>query len=87
MRKLEAQIGTLSAALRKEPVFRKMETERNEARKRNNALYLADAIKTAQSYKAFLFGYITQNATTQTAGDFSLLVKEIDAALNYETLF
>lgn len=86
MRKLEEQIGILSAALHKEPVFRKMETERNEARKRDNALYLADTIKTAQTYKAFLVGYITRNAATQTAGYFVPLVKEIDAALNVPDL-
>ena len=78
---MELQIRTLSAALHKEPAFRKLEPDREEARKRDNALYLADAITSAHAYRIFLVNYITQHAATETAGLSIPLVKEIDAAL------
>ncbi len=81
IRMLELQIRTLSTALHKEPAFQRLERDREEARKRDNARYLADAITSAHAYRIFLVNYITQHAATETAGLLIPLVKEIDAAL------
>ena len=83
---IDRQSSNLTTQLNREPAYQKMNAERVQERKRQDAKYLGEAMTLAQKQKRFMLDFVGKNPASPASIKLVPLIKQVDIAMGVPEL-